>query len=123
MMYEARFSRITCRRTPPVNRFSRHYADTAALAEHPAASRAVDQHDLRDRVVAWKSQFFGSSWAHYDEAKPGTFRFVPPSKRLPALRRDYQAMRDMYLVEPASFDEILAILADLENQINRTGDG
>ena len=108
---------------PTPDRFSRHYADTAALAKHPAAKIALDQHELRSRVVAWKSQFFGSSWANYDQAKPGTFRLVPPPARLPALRRDYQAMRDMYLSEPASFDEILAILADLEKRINHPGSG
>jgi hypothetical protein len=30
-------------------------------------------------------------------------------------------MRDMYLTEPATFDDILAILADLENGINHEG--
>src|SRR5580765_2041938 len=35
---------------PTPEKFSRHYADTAALAKHPTASRAIDQHDLRDRV-------------------------------------------------------------------------
>ena len=106
---------------PTPNRFSRHYADTAALAKHPAAARALDQHDLRNRVVKWKSRFFGSSWANYDRAKPGTFRLVPPAERLPALQRDYLAMRDMYLSEPTSFDDILATLADLENRINHVG--
>ncbi|QEH38950.1 hypothetical protein OJF2_75600 [Aquisphaera giovannonii] len=106
---------------PTPDRFSRHYADTAALARHPFASRAVDQHELRSRVVRWKSLFFGSSWANYDEAKPGTFRLVPPPERLPMLRRDYQAMRDMYLSEPAGFDDILATLAGLEARINASG--
>ena len=104
---------------PTPDRFSRHYADTAALAKHPAASKAVDLHELRIRVVNWKSQFFGSSWANYDHAKPGTFRLVPPPERLPALKRDYQAMRDMYLSEPAGFDDILAILSELEARINQ----
>lgn len=103
---------------PTPDRFSRHYADTAALAKHPAASRAIDQHELRSRVVGWKSQFFGSSWANYENAKPGTFRLAPPAERQLALRRDYQAMRDMYLTEPISFDEILATLTDLETRIN-----
>jgi hypothetical protein len=113
----AEYHRPAEKTTP--DRFSRHYADTAALARHPTASKAVDQHDLRRRVVGWKSLFFGSSWANYDLAKPGTFRIVPPAQRLTALRRDYRAMRDMYLAEPASFDEILTTLADLENRINR----
>ena len=103
---------------PTPDRFSRHDADTAALAKHPAASKAVYQHELRRRVVDWKSQFFGGSWANYDRATTGTFRLVPPPPRLPALRRDYQAMRDMYLSEPASFDDILSTLADLEARIN-----
>jgi hypothetical protein len=71
--------------------------------------------------VQWKSQFFGSAWANYENAKPGTFRLVPPAERLSALRRDYQAMRDMYLSEPASFNEILTVLAELETRINKTG--
>jgi hypothetical protein len=108
---------------PMPDKFSRHYADTAALAKHPAASGAIDQHDLRDRVVAWKGQFFGSSWANYDQAKPGTFRLVPPAGRLPALRRDYEAMRDMYLSQPPSFDDVLGALADLERRINQAGRG
>jgi hypothetical protein len=107
---------------PMPDRFSRHYADTAALAKHPTASKAIDQHELRDRVVAWKGQFFGSSWANYDQARPGTFRLVPPAGRLPALRQDYEAMRDMYLSEPIPFDGILTTLAELENRINHAGD-
>lgn len=106
---------------PTPDRFSRHYADTAALAGHPAAGKAIEQDDLRNRVVAWKGQFFGSSWANYDSAKPGTFRLVPPPQRLPALRRDYQAMRDMYLSEPTPFDDVLTTLADLERRINHPG--
>ena len=105
------------RATP--DRFSRHYADTAALAQHPAAANAIDGHALRDRVVAWKGQFFGSAWARYDLAKPGMFRLVPPAKRRAALKRDYAAMKDMYLSEPAAFDDVLAVLAELEQRINR----
>jgi Nucleotidyl transferase AbiEii toxin, Type IV TA system len=103
---------------PTPDRFSRHYADTAALVLHQVASAAVAMHELRDRVAGWKSQFFGSGWARYDLAKPGTFKLVPPAARVAALKRDYQAMRDMYLAEPMPFDQILAALSDLENRIN-----
>ena len=64
--------------------------------------------------------FFGSGWARYDLARPGTFRLVPPRARLQELRRDYQAMRDFYLLsEPPSFDEVLSVLDELEQQINK----
>lgn len=105
---------------PMPDRFSRHYADTAALLDHPMAISAINQHDLRKRVVLWKSQFFGSSWANYDQAKSGTFRVVPKAERLSSLRRDYQLMRDMYLTMPVSFDDILSNIADLEHRINHS---
>ena len=73
--------------------------------------------------MQWKSQFFGSAWSNYEEAKPGTFRLVPPPERLPALRRDYEAMREMYLSEPDSFDDIMSALADLERRINQAVGG
>jgi hypothetical protein len=113
----AEFHRPREKTTP--DRFSRHYADTAALALHPVASRAVGMHSLRDKVVNWKARFFGSSWAHYHEALPGTFRLVPPEWREGELRRDYLDMRDMYLSEPMSFEEILRVLGNLEAQINQ----
>ena len=75
-------------------------------------------HVLRDRVVAWKALFFGSSWAQYEQAKPGTFRLVPPEWRTMELRRDYNDMRDMYLSEPMSFEEILSALGTLETLLN-----
>ena len=105
---------------PMRDRYSRHYADTAALASHSEAIKAIDDHDLRNKVVLWKSLFFGNSSANYDLAIPGTFRLVPKAERLPELRRDYQLMRDMYLSEPASFDDILNTLSDLEHRINLT---
>lgn len=104
---------------PMRDRFSRHYAATAALANHSEAIKAIDHHDLRDRVVAWKNLFFRDASSNYAEAKPSTFRLVPKSERLPELRRDYQLMRDMYLDEPVSFDEILSILSELEHRINQ----
>ena len=103
---------------PTPDRFARHYADTAALALHAEASGAITQSELRDRVVRWKSRFFGSAWARYDLALPPTFKLVPPPEREPALRRDYQAMRDMYMSEPQSLERILSTLADVERQVN-----
>jgi len=106
------------REKPILDRFSRHYADTAALALHPDTEKAIGMVNLRDRVVEWKSLYFGSSWAKYDEAKPGTFRLVPPEWRQAELRRDYLDMGDMYLSKPMTFDEIQDQLANLEKRIN-----
>lgn len=94
--------------------------DQQPIGWHPVRPWMAET--LPEAFPDWRceSQFFGSAWANYDAANPGTFRIVPPPERLPALRRDYQTMRDMYLTEPASFDDILTTLSELENRINAT---
>jgi len=58
-------------------------------------------------VVDWKAYFFGSSWARYDLAVPGRFRLVPADHGVNALERDYEAMRNIYISMPLSFDEVM----------------
>jgi hypothetical protein len=100
------------------DRFSRHYADLARLADHPSASAALAMPELRNRVVAWKGRFFHSAWARFDLARPGSFRLLPAPSRARDLARDYQAMREMYLTEPPVFDQVLDTLRGLEKRIN-----
>jgi hypothetical protein len=69
-------------------------------------------------VVEFKERFYYSSWARYDLAIPGSFRLSPPDGQLPALERDYRAMRDMFYREPPTFGAILAGLVSLEQEIN-----
>lgn len=73
---------------------------------------------MRDRVIAWKTLFFYSGWANYGSATPGNFRLVPPENRMYALRRDYDAMRDMYFGEPIAFESVINTLASVEARIN-----
>lgn len=112
----AEFHRPATKPTP--DRFSRHYADVAAMAGHTRAAAAFQNGDLCHEVAAWKSRFFGSAWASYATAIPGSLRLVPPVGRIPELRRDYQAMRAMYLDEPLSFEAVLEKLVALESLIN-----
>lgn len=104
---------------PIRDRFSRHYADTAAIATRADISPILSNHELRQHVADWKSKFFPSSWARYDLAKPGSFRLVPPEGRRAELERDFFAMRPMFLNDPPQFAIVLASLTDLENRINR----
>ena len=115
------FHRPSDKATP--ERYSRHYADLAAMARHEVAGRALAATDLRERVVAWKSRYFGSGWTRYDLAKPGTFNLAPPHARRADLARDYSAMRDMYFSGPVDFEQVLASLVNLEQRINGKGAG
>lgn len=101
------------------DRFSRHYSDMAALANHPVVERALAREDLRQRVANWKGRFFAASWARYDLARPGSFRLVPPDFRLAELAADYAKMRPMFLTEPPPFVQVVETVRALEYQINR----
>ena len=105
-------------------RHARHYYDLARLAEQAVAATALERHDLLDRVIAHKSFFFASSWAHYETARPGTFRLLPDDAlRLDGLRRDYEAMQSMIFGQGPAWEYLTQVLRDLERRINRTHQG
>lgn len=100
------------------DRFSRHYSDFAALWKQPAGAASLGRLDLLARVALFKARFFGSSWANYDDAKPGSLRLVPPANREAELRQDYAKMEPMFLAPPPAFEEVVEALGDAEVRIN-----
>jgi len=104
-------------KTTPI-RFSRHYADLAALGAHPSCARALEKDELRARVVEHKRVFFPAAWAKYESAVPGSFKLIPHPDRLAALEMDYIAMSEMYFQTPPAWVEIISRLSHLEHAIN-----
>jgi hypothetical protein len=113
----AEFHRPADKAQPP--RYARHFSDFVALWRHPSGRTAAERLDLLERVRLHKSRYFASSWAHYESAAPGTLRLHPPECRMAELRRDYLAMRPMFLAEPLSFGEMMSVLAEAEEALNR----
>ena len=101
---------------PP--RYSRHYHDMYRLSLLPVRNDALTKMWLLQEVVRFKMRFYRSPWAVYEEAKPGSFRLLPPAHHVPELRRDYLAMRAMLFGAVPTFDEITKGLATLEKSIN-----
>jgi predicted nucleotidyltransferase component of viral defense system len=99
-------------------RRSRHYYDVCMLSRSEVIEQALEQLDLLADVAEHKSLLFHSSWAHYDEAVPGTLRLVPQAELRSALKSDYGSMRVMFFQDPPPFEEILTELEDLEARIN-----
>lgn len=112
----AEYFRPTSKELRP--RYSRHYYDLARLGESQVLESALAEPSLLKRVVEHKRRFYSSAWANYDMAVPGSFRVVPPEYRLPGLKRDYLAMREMIFGTAPSFDDILSTLRNLEQRIN-----
>jgi hypothetical protein len=73
---------------------------------HPDGKRAIHLDAMRKKVVEWKSRFFGSSWARFDLAVPGSFRLVLSKVRVDALRQ--AALKRGKMQEPRR-QEILGI--------------
>ena len=103
-------------KVPP--RYSRHYYDLWCMAQSPVKAAAYADLELLRQVVAFKDRFYPAGSAHYDLAKPGTMRLMPPEDCRTALREDYDHMKNMIFGEKPEFDVILSTVQKVENEIN-----
>lgn len=115
-LLHAEYNRPTDKRSK--ERLSRHYYDLHCLYKRGFADKPLKDKKLLARVVAHKSLFFQSAWAHYDTAKPGMFHLLPPEDRMADLRNDYKLMQVMIFGTPPDWNTIISDLGNLENQIN-----
>ncbi len=99
-------------------RHSRHYYDLAMMAESSVKDEALADLELLTDVVEFKQRFYTSAWAKYEDAKVGTLKLLPPEFRYKELKEDYKSMQNMIFGESIDFDKIIAILQELEYEIN-----
>jgi len=102
---------------PP--RYSRHYYDLAKMAQSAVKDVALADPELLASVVEFKQKFYPRGWARYDLAVPGTLRLVPDGHVLATVRADYAAMANMIFGDIPDLDELLVVLQQLEDEINR----
>jgi hypothetical protein len=104
---------------PHQARYSRHYYDLAMMASDEAVkSAALNDLELLHSVVNFKTRFYPASWAHYDLAKPGTFKLLPSNHNFKNMADDYKQMQVMFYREGPAFDDLMEILQRLEYEIN-----
>ncbi len=101
------------------SRYSRHYYDMHRLASSSTKETALGNLQLLSDVVDFKQRFYYCAWAHYEDAKPGSFKLLPSDERLAELRADYRDMGQMIFGTPPSFDDIIANIRILEEEINK----
>lgn len=99
-------------------RLSRHYYDVAKIYDSEVGKLAVRNDNLRDAVRQHKLSFFNAAWKKFDEAVPGSFRLTPTEELLQVLQKDYLAMQGMIIGTAPEFQNIVAIMAQLESLIN-----
>jgi len=102
-------------------RMSRHYYDVWAMIRKGVAEQAVADEDLFERVAAHRVAFFGYGWMDYSTLSRGNLRLLPLAGQVSAWKTDYDAMRrEMFFGDPPSFDEILRVVGEFEQQFNKT---
>ena len=100
------------------NHMSRHYYDIYMMDQKSITATALTSRGLLEQVVRSKSLFFRDAKASYETAKIGSLRLAPHSELLKNLKKDYDAMNEMFMGKYPTFDEIVGSLANLEKQIN-----
>lgn len=100
-------------------RYSRHYYDLYRMYFSKVKDEALTDFALLEEVRKFTLAFYYRSWSNFESAKPGSLKLYPAKSSLVALSRDYSAMRSMIFGDDIpQFDEILAIMRQLENEIN-----
>ncbi len=100
-------------------RYSRHYYDLAVMAKSSVKKEALADIKLLEQVISFKQKFYPATWAKFEEAKPGSFKLLPPNDRINELKKDYKAMEYMIFDKTLTFEEIMEILKSLEDEINK----
>ena len=117
---------VACHRRQLANkpeRLSRHWFDLTCFAAHAVGRAALADRGLLADVVRHKMVFFHAGNANYDHCLDGRLRLVPDDDQLPALRSDYDAMRNARIVgdDAPEFDALIERIRILESDANRPG--
>lgn len=106
------------RTTSPPIRYSRHFYDLYKMSLHSVTESALNDPELLQQVVSFKSKFYPSAWARYDLAAPGTFKLISGNMHLKELERDYKDMSIMIFGDVPKWNSLVHRLGQLEEEIN-----
>ena len=102
------------------DRISRHYYDVAMITATEVGRSALSNTDLLDAVRNHNLIAFRQAWKRFEEAVPGSVRFVPQPELRRVIERDYGAMQGMILGNVPDFGWVMEQLQLAEAAINKT---
>lgn len=101
---------------PP--RYARHYYDLYCIANSMHKDLAFAEHNLLQEVVKFKQKFYPRNWAQYDKATINQIRLIPDEYRFIEIEQDYEEMKDMFIGQAPSFEEVMNKIRELEKEIH-----
>ena len=103
------------------DRISRHYYDVAMITATEAGRSALSNIDLLCAVRNHNLIAFRQAWKRFEEAIPGSLRFVPQAELRRVIETDYSAMEGMILGEAPRFEWVMEQIQYAEDVINGMG--
>jgi hypothetical protein len=100
-------------------RVSRHYYDVSRLLASEPGHRAANDLEMARDCVRHSKMFFNRTDFDLASAVPGSFTLTPHNGMTEILERDYEAMSGMIFGTIPPFKEVMALIAELEQRINR----
>lgn len=100
-------------------RYARHLYDVYNLGNSWVKESAFKRKELLEKDIAFKQKFYYAKGAHYETATLSSIELLPGKTILNALQEDYQAMKNMIYGNIPEFEEILAFLKELQEEIHR----
>lgn len=100
-------------------RYARHYYDVYCIATSPILKSAFNKKELFAKDISFRSKFYYAKNAKYDKAYIGNVKLIPSDESINALKEDYKNMEEMFFNKPPTFEEILDLLKNLQDEINK----
>ena len=89
------------------DRVSRHYYDVAMITATETGRSALTNTEMLDGVRNHNLIAFRQAWKRFEEAVPGSLRFVPQAELSTVIESDYGAMKGMILGDAPTFDWVM----------------
>lgn len=115
LLHEERFRPLVKARA---KHLARHYYDLWCLSNCGVADEAINDKSLFEAIAEHREVFFKQSWVDYNTLKRSTLRLAPHPEHLDSWKKDYDAMKEMFLKKPPKFEEIIKVVENLQLKIN-----
>ncbi len=101
---------------PP--RYARHLYDVFCMANSSIKMQAFARKELLEQDVIFKQKFYYAKSAHYETATLADISLIPAEHIMGAVKKDYEAMKNMIYGDYPDFDDIIACLKKLESEVH-----
>lgn len=99
-------------------RYARHLYDVFCMKNSEVKKLAFEKKELLQKDVIFKQKFYYSKSAHYESATLKNVCLIPNEKTMKELFDDYKETQNMIYNKIPSFEQIIACLKSLEEEIH-----